>query len=611
VSDIIQLLPDNIANQIAAGEVIQRPASAVKELLENAIDAGATQIHLIIKDAGKELIRVIDNGKGMSVTDARLCFERHATSKIKKIEDLFTIRTMGFRGEALASIAAVAQVELRTKLTHEDAGTLIHIENSTVILQEPCAVPNGTSISIKNLFFNVPARRNFLKTNTTEIRHIIDEFTRVAMAFCNVSFKLTNNDTDLFVLESGNLKQRILGLLGNNLANKLVPVGEDTDYLNVKGFVGTPDSATKTRGNQYFFVNNRFIRSAYLNHAVTQAFNQIIPRDAFATYVLFIDINPNKIDANVHPTKQEIKFEDEKIVYSFLNSAIKHSLNKNSIAPSIDFDLNADIMSLPSITQPFTARTQDQVIKNNLYQGFTQAGQSHFIDKNKPTPNWERVLDIATDIHQSRLGIDASIEPTTTNNIPKETFAQISIAAKQIIPGYISYPKQNGFLLIHIKNAVERITYDKLIHKNSSDTVQKLLHPISFEIAKQDEIVLQNLLETFMNIGFEIEPFGNSTFIIQGIPADIKTDVAVSLIEELIEQYKYFNADVKLTPREKLVQTRAWQTAKENAKQFDESQVQQLCEQLFASSHPTHTPRGAKTFIEINLQDFEKDFLAK
>ncbi|HET6722806.1 MAG TPA: DNA mismatch repair endonuclease MutL, partial [Chitinophagaceae bacterium] len=337
--DKISLLPDNIANQIAAGEVIQRPASAVKELLENAVDAGATEIKLIINDAGKSLVQVIDNGGGMSETDARMSFERHATSKITTIEDLFHIKTMGFRGEALASIAAVAQVELKTKRPDDETGIYIEIENSIVKKQEPVAVSEGTSIAMKNLFFNVPARRNFLKSNTAEMRHIVDEFTRVALAFPQVFFSLTANNQQIFHLEPGNLKQRILQLLGNYYNTKLVTVKEDTDYMNIYGFVGKPETAKKTRGDQYFFVNNRFIKSAYLNHAVMNAYQEMVTKDSFPMYVLFIDLDPTQVDVNVHPTKQEIKFEDEKIVYAFVQAAVKHALAQFSITPTLDFDL--------------------------------------------------------------------------------------------------------------------------------------------------------------------------------------------------------------------------------------------------------------------------------
>jgi len=381
VADIIQLLPDNIANQIAAGEVIQRPASAVKELMENAVDAGATRIQLVVNDAGKALVQVIDNGKGMSETDARMSFERHATSKIKVIDDLFHIKTMGFRGEALASIAAVAQVELKTRRAEDELGTYIEIENSAVIKQEPCSASIGTSISMKNVFFNVPARRNFLKSNPAELRHIVDEFIRVALSFPEIFFSLTSNGQQIFHLESGSLKQRVTQILGNQYAAKLVSIKEETDYMNIYGFVGKPDTARKTRGEQYFFVNNRFIRSAYLNHAVMSAYQEMIAKDSFPLYVLFIDLDPSQIDINVHPTKQEIKFEDEKIIYAFVQAAIKHALAQFSIAPSLDFSLNAEIQQLDAVSKPFTSDKQESVAaSSSLFKTFTQKHQAHFIE---------------------------------------------------------------------------------------------------------------------------------------------------------------------------------------------------------------------------------------
>ena len=382
LQDIIQLLPDNIANQIAAGEVIQRPASAVKELLENAVDAGATEVRLFVNDAGKSMIQVIDNGKGMSETDARMAFERHATSKIRDINDLFRIRTMGFRGEALASIAAVAQVELKTRRTEDETGTYIEIEHSNVVQQEPVAWQTGTQISMKNLFFNVPARRNFLKSNAAELRHIVDEFIRIALSFPNIFFSLTSNGQQIFHLEKATLKQRIVQLLGSHYQSKLVTVQEKTDYLNIYGFTGKPDTAKKTRGDQYFFVNNRFIRSPYLHHAVMNAYQEMIPGDSFPLYVLFIDLDPSELDINVHPTKQEIKFEDERIVYAFVQAAVKHALAQFSITPTLEFDLDPSIQQLDAINKPFTEDKQAAATSSALFRGFTQKHQSHFIERN-------------------------------------------------------------------------------------------------------------------------------------------------------------------------------------------------------------------------------------
>jgi len=389
--DIIHLLPDNIANQIAAGEVIQRPASAVKELLENAVDAEATEIKLIVQDAGKSLIQVVDNGKGMSETDARMAFERHATSKIKNIDDLFHIRTMGFRGEALASIAAVAQVELKTKREEDETGVCLEIENSKVVRQEPVACPRGSNFAMKNLFFNVPARRNFLKSNAAEMRHIVDEFSRVALAFPSIFFSLTNNGQQLMHLEKGSLKQRIVQILGHTQNAKLVSVQENTDYLNIYGFVGKPETARKTRGDQFLFVNQRFIRSPYLNHAIMNAYHDMIAQDSFPLYVLFIDLDPAQVDINVHPTKQEIKFEDEKIVYAFVQAAVKHALAQFSVTPTLDFDLDPDIQRLDAVSKPVSDEKKASVTTSSLYQTFTQKNQAHFIEPNQKSNlrNWK------------------------------------------------------------------------------------------------------------------------------------------------------------------------------------------------------------------------------
>src|SRR3954465_14284613 len=347
MSDIIQLLPDAVANQIAAGEVVQRPASAVKELVENAIDAGADKIQLIIKDAGKSLIQVIDNGCGMSMTDARMCFERHATSKIRKAEDLFSIRTMGFRGEALASIAAIAQVELKTKQPENELGICIEIEGSEVKNQEACNTAAGTSICVKNLFYNIPARRNFLKTDTVELRHIIDEFKRVAIPNPHVAFTFHSNATEVFHLEAGPLKQRLMGIFGASYNSRLVPVEEETGVVKIKGFIIKPEFAKKTRGEQFFFLNKRFIKNPYLHHAVQSAFEQLLPADSFASYFLMLDVDPKTIDINIHPTKTEVKFEDEKLIYAFLRSAVKKSLGQFNIAPSLDFDQEAHLYNMP------------------------------------------------------------------------------------------------------------------------------------------------------------------------------------------------------------------------------------------------------------------------
>ena len=606
VEDIIQLLPDNIANQIAAGEVIQRPGSAVKELLENAVDAGATIIKLIINDAGKALVQVIDNGKGMTVADARMAFERHATSKISNIDDLFSIKTMGFRGEALASIAAVAQVELKTKRADDELGTYIEIENSKIVNQSSCAAPNGTSISMKNLFFNVPARRNFLKSNAAEMRHIVEEFVRIAIAFPHVFFSLTSNGQEVFHLEAGNSKQRIVQILGNGYSAKLVPVSEDTDYMNIAGFIGKPETARKTRGDQYFFVNNRYIKSAYLNHAVNAAFEGIIPKDSFPSYVLYIDLDPSQIDINVHPTKQEIKFEDEKIIYAFVQAAIKHALAQFSIAPSLDFSLNADIQGLDAVSKPFTNYQQNAAVSSNLYKTFTQKNQAHFIEPNEKSElkHWKEFFTDSSAMSKSSVVNEALFTPSA-----KLISNSIELTDKplfQLHQTYIVVTIAHGFLLVHQQLAHERILYEgysSVVH-NQQTTTQKSLFPVSLELVGSDAVLLTDLLPELQAIGYQIEPFGQNSFVIQGTPADVIAGDEKHAVEMLIEQFKHFSSDVKYSKREKLIRCMAKQQSIKSGKQLDQKEMTHLITSLFACSTPNISPNGSPTYLE-----YKEDYL--
>jgi DNA mismatch repair protein MutL len=608
VTDKILLLPDHIANQIAAGEVIQRPASAVKELLENAVDAGATNIQLIIQDAGKTLIQVVDNGAGMSETDARMSFERHATSKIQTIEDLFHIRTMGFRGEALASIAAVAQVELKTKRAEDDAGTFIEIENSVVKKQEPVAMPNGTNISMKNLFFNIPARRSFLKSNAAEMRHIVDEFTRVALSFPHIFFSLTANGQQLFHLDAGNLKQRILQLLGNNYNAKVVSVKEETDYMNIYGFVGKPETAKKTRGDQYFFVNNRFIKSPYLNHAVMNAYQEMIPGDSFPMYVLFIDLDPTQVDVNVHPTKQEIKFEDEKIIYAFLQAAVKHALAQFSVTPTLDFDLDASIQQLPSIQQPFTKQKEETTASTSIFKGFTQKNQAHFIEKAE-LKHWKDFFESPEkpEAGSQRPESESRSESLShTSDLIRQASTDFSLT--QLLNTYIILPSSNGFLLIHQQAAHERIIYERLLEatKGTAVATQRSMFPLTVELSPADAALLEELMPDLQQLGYMIEPFGKNTFVIQGTPADVEQGNEKKIMESLLEQYKHFSSDMKFSKREKLVRSLAWQQAIKPGTPLSEKEMKAIVEDLFKCSTPNITPNGNPTYME-----FKKDYLEK
>ena len=603
MQDIIQLLPDNIANQIAAGEVIQRPASAVKELMENAVDAGADEIKLLINDAGKALIQVTDNGKGMSETDARMAFERHATSKIKSIDDLFRIKTMGFRGEALASIAAVAQVTLKTKRAEDDAGVFIEIENSVVVKQEPVAMENGSSIAMKNLFFNVPARRNFLKSNAAELRHIIDEFIRVAMSFPEIFFSLSSNGQQVFHLEKGTLKQRIVQILGSNYSAKLVSVQEQTDYLNIFGFVGKPETAKKTRGDQYFFVNNRFIKSAYLNHAVMNAFDEMIAKDSYPMYVLFIDLDPAQLDINVHPTKQEIKFEDEKIVYAFVQSAVKHALAQFSITPTLDFDLDASIQNLDAVSKPFTEERKSSASSSSLFQTFTQKNQAHFIENKSELKHWKAFYESPVEAANQKAAL---VQPGIENNssslhslshgspFTSNTFLQLHNA-------YIVVQNDTGYLLVNQQNAHERILYERFLIAVAGRPIatQQSLFPVSIELATADALLLNELLPDLQQLGYMLEPFGNNSFVLQGTPADLLQGNEKTAIEKMLEQYKHFSNDLKFTKREKLLRSLALQQSVKSGTILTQKEMDVLVNDLFACAIPNSTPNGKPTYMSF------------
>ena len=602
MADIIQLLPDNIANQIAAGEVIQRPASAVKELMENAVDAGATEVRLVVNDAGKSLVQVIDNGKGMSEMDARMCFERHATSKIREIDDLFHIRTMGFRGEALASIGAVAQVELKTKRAGDVTGTYIEIDNSVVRKQEVTACATGTSIAMKNLFFNVPARRNFLKSNPAEMRHIVDEFIRVALSVPQVFFSLTANGQQIFHLDKGSLKQRIVQILGSQYNSRLVSVQEKTDYMNTYGFVGKPDTARKTRGDQYIFVNNRFIRSAYLNHAIMSAYQDMIPGDSFPLYVLFIELDPQQVDVNVHPTKQEIKFEDEKIVYAFIQAAVKHAMAQFSVTPTLDFDLDPSIQHLEAVSKPVSEQQRETVASSTLYQSFTQKHQAHLLGKDSGLQNW-----------QNFFAKDESVMPntgSTTFEFEKPVTQQVTLkqgaSFMQVLNTYIIAQTERGFILVHQQLAHERIIYEKLLAASLGKPVphQRSLFPQTLQLSTQDAVLLEELVGDLLQLGYLVEPFGKDSFVIQGTPADIDQGNEKPVIENLLEQFKHFSSDLKFSKREKLIRSLAQQQAVKPGVVLGGEEMTALVQDLFACSQPATNANGSPTYI-----DFKKEYL--
>lgn len=541
MKDIIQLLPDTVANQIAAGEVIQRPASAVKELLENSVDAGSTSIELYIKDSGKTLIRIIDNGTGMSATDARLSFARHATSKIKTADDLFSIRTKGFRGEALASIAAISQVELKSMRLDDEIGTKIDIEGNDFKDQQPVGMPIGTSISVKNLFYNVPARRNFLKSNSIEARHIIDEFERIALAHPEIAFSLNMNGVEYFRLPSSNLRQRIVNIYGSGYNERLVPIQEDTTVLTISGFVGKPEFSRKTRGEQFFFVNKRFIKDGYLNHAVTNAFEELLTKDSFASYWLFIEIDPSKIDVNIHPTKTEIKFEDERSVYAIIRAAVKRSLGQYSVSPALDFD-QEKTFDVPH-SMRYQPAQQPMVTVNTAYNPFQRE------NKNIAAAGWEKVYD---DIRNVEISPDRNTQ-LSTPSFDFNSSQEVGNTSFQIGP-FIVAKSNDKLLIVDATSAHERIIYNQLINQSKEKKIssQQLLFPITIQFNPTDVEIIKDIQQEIRDFGFDLSEFGQNTFVLNATPVGVPSGKEKDILEKIIDQYKFNSAQLNTGIQEKL-----------------------------------------------------------
>lgn len=613
MSDIIHLLPDSVANQIAAGEVVQRPASAVKELMENALDAGATSITLIVKDAGKTLIQVIDNGCGMSETDARMSFERHATSKIKKADDLFAIRTMGFRGEALASIAAIAQVELKTKRIGDELGVKINIEGSEVKNQEACLCPEGSSLSIKNLFYNIPARRNFLKNDSVELRHIIDEFQRVSIPNPHIAFSLHHNATEVFHLEPGSLKQRLMAIFGSSYNTRLVPVEEDTSIVKIKGFVIKPEFAKKTRGEQFFFLNKRFIKNAYLHHAVQSAFEELLPKDSFASYFLLLDVDPKTIDINIHPTKTEVKFEDEKTVYAFLRSAIKKSLGQFNISPSIDFNQETHLYNMP--LKPIDGIIRQPTIKvDPTFNPFkTDAAPNYKSSESSVSnrSNWEKMYSRHAD---NQLEFEIKKDDETQQTVNPDWDNQFHESNKkltyQLHNKYVLSHIKTGFMVIDQQGAHERILYERVLEKfeKHKSSTQQELFPKTIELNATDFALVKELQTEIKEIGFDIREFGKSTYVIHGVPADTVNYDPSELLEGLIENYKQNLQELKSNKRENLARSMARNMSIKSGKSLTQEEMNNLIDELFACKMPYSTPSGKPTISTFSIDELDKRF---
>ena len=612
----IQLLPDAIANQIAAGEVIQRPASIVKELMENAVDAAASNIKLIIKNAGRTLVQVIDDGIGMSPTDARMSFEKHATSKIKDINDLFAIVTKGFRGEALASVGAVAQVELKTRQEEDTVGTQIHIAGSTIEKQEPCQTAKGTSIAVKNIFFNVPARRNFLKSDNVETKHIIDEFFRIALPHPEVSFSLIVNDHELYHLKSGNLRQRIVALFGDKYNDKIVPIQEETDVVSIGGFIGKPEAAKKTRGEQYIFVNKRFIKSNYLNHAIFKAYEDIITKDKFPFFILFMELDPARIDINVHPSKHEIKFDEERLIYTFVNAAARHGLAQYSVTPSLDFeqedsftqmgtfgqkDKNFDIqksaMNFTKTDFPFTAKQK------------ARTGEKSNLD------NWQDLYKINNDQRSqslvqrvSQIHSELPIEglPDTNQPILREKVN----APYQLHRKYIISPIKSGYIMFDQQAMHQRILFERYLQtmQSNKSLSQQQLFPQNLELSPQDAAIMKEILPDINALGFDISEFGDNNFVIHSFPADIEYVNETQIIDEFIEQYKQGASLANFSKRENVAKSLAYSASIKQGKVLSAQEMQNLIDELFACKNPQSTPAGKKTFVKYTLEELDKAF---
>lgn len=600
--DIIQLLPDHVANQIAAGEVVQRPASVVKELMENAIDAEATAIKLIVREAGKTLIQVIDNGKGMSQTDARLSFERHATSKIKKAEDLFNLHTKGFRGEALASIAAIAHVELRTKQEGQQLGSCLKIEGSNLISQENVSTPTGTSVAVKNLFYNIPARRNFLKSNTIETRHIVNEFQRVALAHPKISFSFYHNENEVYNLSSGNLRQRIVAILGKKTNEKLVPIHEITDLVEIKGFVTKPEFAKRKRDEQFFFVNDRFIKNAYLNHAVSSAFENLLSGGHYPTYFLYLTVPTNSIDINIHPTKTEIKFDDEKILYAILRSSVKHSLGQYNVGPILDFDRDA------TLDMPYNLKDKNlpnpRVTVNHDFNPFKSEEQKsiQFPYHREKNMEWESLYN----------GLDSTDIDFKSETVDSGLFSEEKQNSKtyQVHKKYIVSSIKSGIVYINQQLAHQRILYEEFLGNITvRDAMsQQLLFPLELSFNTTDIALIKEIKDELESIGFLFGEISNDALMVMGMPINIIESQINAIIENLLEDIKNDIPNTSFSQVDMMAKSLSKSLAIKTGTKLDLKEQEDIVNKLFLCKQPDSSPFGKRTFVTVNIDEIDKKF---
>ncbi len=599
--DVIKLLPDSVANQIAAGEVIQRPASVVKELVENSVDAGGKNIKVIIKDSGKTLIQVIDDGSGMSETDARLSFERHATSKITSAQDLFSITTKGFRGEALASIAAVAMVELKTRKAESEAGIVIVINGSKVEAQEPCSCPVGSSFSIKNLYYNIPARRKFLKSDNTEIRHIVNEFQKIVLAHPDIRFSLYHNDTEIYNLAPGNLRQRIIGVFGKQINQELITIDTDTSLISLKGFIGKPENARRTYGEQFFFVNNRFMKHPYFHKAVAEAYQNILPSEAIPSYFIFMEADPASIDINIHPSKTEIKFEDERSIWKILLASVREALGRFNIVPSLDFE-NEALIDIPVRSSSGHVPEQPKIEINTQYNPFdheeTGNERPGFIERfeRENTTNWEKLY--------------TSLEKEKENSQQFEKIRESERKFFQIKNKYIICPVISGLMLIDQKRAHERVLFERFLECLSNDRAvsQTDMFPVTADLNPSDYFILKEIEEELELLGFSFQHSGNNKITINGLPAGTNASDPVEMLEILIEDYKITQSDPSSGAKEKVAAAMAGASAIPYGKVLNQKEMEDLFDTLFACKSPNYSPKGKPVISIIPLEEIDKKF---
>ena len=600
MSDIIQLLPDHVANQIAAGEVVQRPASVVKELLENSIDASSSSIQLIIRDAGKTLIQVIDNGKGMSTMDAKLSFERHATSKIRVAEDLFKLHTKGFRGEAMASIAAISHVEMKTKQNSQEIGTHIKIEGSKVTYQEMTATPVGTNIAVKNLFYNIPARRNFLKSDTIETRHIIDEFQRVALTHPEIAFSLYHNDNEVYLLKASNLRKRIVAIFGAKMNEKLVPVSEDTEMISIEGFITKPIFSKKKRGEQFFFVNNRYVKSPYLNHAIVAAFEGLLEHGSHPSYFLYLTVPSKSIDINIHPTKTEVKFDDEKAVYAILRATVKHSLGQYNVAPILDFNRDATLDTPYNFTKQESKPSSPKITVDPSFNPFSnedtiqnKSSYQHV----KENSNWESLYVTTDEVEfQEKLFDNEQTYPSNKT---------IQIQRKYLLSSI-----KSGVVLIHQSLAHQRVLYEEFLNSSSQEEVhsQQLLFPITISFSSTEIEMLYTLKSELENVGFCFDEFTKESITIKGTPMSISESKISKILEELLENINVDVPDINFKPLEIMASTFAKSIAIKTGHVLSQKEQENLVNSLFSCKEPSISPSGKAIFKTLTLQEIDHLF---